>query len=109
MQFRMCKPSDSKIVTMPTNVPLNQWTHVLGTWSTENNGEAIIYTNGVVSVVGNLSTNAIETGYVWQIGRDLYSDPARRYYGYIDEEAIWKRRLNYREVLAVYQLGHGSD
>ncbi len=94
-----------------SQVPLNQWVHIVATRKVNENAK--VYYNGVlqpstsVSWNGSISYNSAEL----DVGRQL--DFSNRYFkGLIDEVAIYNRALTAEEIQQHYQNGlngHGYE
>ena len=84
-----------------TPVPLNQWTHVVGTY---DGVQSVVYMNGVLADARSCS------GPMSQGPNDLFlghmeNAADRDFDGLMDEVAIWPRALTSSEVAALYAAG----
>lgn len=83
------------------DAPLNEWTHVVGTW---NGAQAKIFINGTeeksvnVSGIGNTSTK-------FNIGAE---SSARQFLGQISNAKIYNRNLSENEIKLLYAQGAAS-
>ncbi|HEY5298986.1 MAG TPA: S8 family serine peptidase [Verrucomicrobiae bacterium] len=92
----------------PSLLPLNQWTHVAGTFD-GNTGIMRVYTNGVLAVeqqsderpFGDLDPNSSPNVVIGNINGNFDEN----FDGLIDEVSIYKRALSASEVAAIAQNG----
>lgn len=85
----------------PVPVPLNQWSHIVGTY---DGTEARVYVNGVLADARPVSGPMPAGTHDLFIGR-IETNPNRNFDGLIDEVAIWNRGLSSNEVAALYAVG----
>ena len=97
-------------------IPLNQWTHVVFTWNTQdfNASDGRIYVNGQdatydyseSSYGSSFALNDVSSE--WRIGNLLIPDMGstdKIFNGSMDEIAVYNRMLSAQEVDDLYQLG----
>lgn len=90
---RLTAPSRSEL-------PLNQWTHVAGTFNAANN-EFRIYINGVFDTAAvSASPPPANTDSLF-IGRQSFST----YWGMMDDIRVWNRNLSTSEIRSNYRTG----
>ena len=74
-----------------TDVPLNTWTHIAGTWD----GTTMrVYLNGMEDGSTSLSGSFISAGGNFNLGGDFPSVPGELMQGSIDEVRIWNQTLD---------------
>jgi hypothetical protein len=98
-------PANQLLVTLPTPIPTNAWTHVAGTY---DNASLKIYFNGVV--VGSLSVGAksvVNSSSNLRISGDDNSNV--HFHGLIDEPQVFNRALSDAEVLAIFNAGSAGQ
>ena len=86
-------------------IPLNQWTHIVGTY---NGNQNKIYVNG--QLAGTSNANIITNNFTntLVLGRHGHLNEQGRYWnGDMDEVGIWKRALNQNEISTLYNNGNG--
>ncbi|MBA7641265.1 hypothetical protein ES703_48941 [subsurface metagenome] len=84
-----------------TAVSVNEWTHVVGTFSNRN---MTIYKNGSFVTNGVLGTSTINTNNR-PLGIGAEGDGGMAFKGEIDEVAIHNRALSSEEIEQLYQIG----
>ncbi|WP_370088103.1 LamG-like jellyroll fold domain-containing protein [Ekhidna sp.] len=74
-----------------TDVPLNTWTHIAGTWD----GTTMrVYLNGVEDGTASLSGLLISAGGNFNLGGDFPTVPGELMQGSVDEVRIWNQTLD---------------
>lgn len=91
-----------------TTLPLNQWTHIVGTWDGQN---MRLYENGVeVSTSPQAKSGVLDAdGTALTIGTHATTPTDRRFPGRIDDARVYNRALSRAEVIALYKLGNDQD
>ncbi|MBI4895551.1 MAG: LamG domain-containing protein [Candidatus Aenigmarchaeota archaeon] len=90
-----------------TDIPLAQWTHVVGVYDGTN---LKIYINGVQSGSMTASGNPIALVSSITIGHNpAGNDPGRWFDGSIDRTKIYNRALSDSEIASAYQEGLGKQ
>jgi len=84
-----------------TAVSVNEWTHMVGTFS---DGNISIYKNGVFAANGVLGTSTINTNN-GSLGIGAEGDGGTPFNGIIDDVAIHNRALSSEEIEQLYQNG----
>jgi len=84
-----------------TAVSVNEWTHVVGTFS---DGNISIYKNGVFAANGVLGTSTINTNN-GSLGIGAEGDGGTPFNGIIDDVAIHNRALSSEEIQQLYENG----
>ena len=97
-----CMDSDGNpgnyVQTADNVIPLNSWTHVVGTW---DGSELRIYLNGTLNASKNYSVAV--TGSANNVFIGKYSGGVGNSFpGWIDEVQIYNRSLSAQQVLALY-------
>ena len=83
-------------------IPIGQWTHLVGTWD----GVSLsLYTNGVLNQQSALDTFAWDSGCSFSIGAGGSCGPDQYFHGLIDEVSVYDRALFPGEINAIYQAG----
>lgn len=86
-----------------TQLPLNQWTHVVCTW--ETGGQKKVYYNGVLKTSATAGANS-HTNTKATIGTSSTGDVApsgNEFKGYMSDYRIYRKALSIAEVLNLYQ------
>jgi len=102
LAFYLRGSSDTEYGYATTSVPLNEWTHIVGTFS---DGNINIYKNGAFAADGDLGTPAIHTNN-GLLGIGAEGDGGLPFKGIIDDVRIYERVLSEVEVGEIAILGH---
>ena len=92
---------DHRTVRSNLPIPVNEWTHVVGTWD----GNLMrLFINGVEQTETVAVTESINSGAgptrIGSLGDNVY-----RFNGLIDEVEIFSRALSAEEIVAIYDAG----
>ncbi len=96
--------NNNSAITSPTSVlPLNQWTHIAGTYD----GNALhLFANGQEVATGVIGSVAINDGGEIQIGHDARNAVGdRQWTGAIDEVDLFNRALSPSEIQSIFNAG----
>lgn len=106
--FRIETDGDNQTEILGNALPLNEWTHITGTWDSKN---MRLYENGVeVSASPVAKTGIIDAdGSPLSIGTHTNSPADRRFPGRIDDARVYDRVLSEAEITALYELGNNED
>jgi len=93
-------------VLTTNSVPLNQWTHVAGTYD----GSGLrVYLNGVLDASGayanGIFPGTIDLGIGGVVGAANPGDVISQFSGQIDEPSIYNRALSATEIQTIYNAG----
>lgn len=93
-------------VVSTTSVPINEWTHVAGTYD----GETLkVYVNGVLEDEGDYSDGIFpgenDMAIGGAVGGASPGDVICPFPGMIDEPALYGRALSHSEILSLYNAG----
>jgi len=94
----------------PTFDKNGTWHHVAVTWTAANEGETLVYKNGIL--VGSAVTNKtrpLQPNGVFMLGgkQECFggcADPSEAYYGLMDEVRIWNVALSRRQIAEFMSL-----
>ena len=90
--------------TGSTTLQANQWYHVVGLWDGSN---IQVYVNGIIDGTFSSTRNPKFGTTPLRIGA-RGDDTATRFYGLIDEVAIYNRALSANEIQAIYAAGNAG-
>ena len=100
LSFYVRNSSNSDVGYATAAVPLNEWTHVVGTFS---NGNIIIYKNGAFATDGYLGTSTIHSNND-PLGIGAEGDGGMPFKGRIDDVRIYDRVLSEAEAEELTEL-----
>ena len=103
-QVRAVRGNPAVTVTLG-NVPLNQWSHVVMTWTTETSGQGTVkgYLNG--NLIGEKTfTNSGSAAWFF-IGDQPHNTDNKEFLGSIDEVRFYDGALSTEEVKGIYDDG----
>jgi len=101
-KFQTYTDGTNDYVTGATDVPLNTWTHVAATRSSNN---AIVYVNGVSDATGTLDNDI--TGLDFTIGANPVSF-TEDFTGYICNVGVWSRALGIAEIKSIMNKNYSG-
>ena len=113
--FRLSNTTGTNYISKTTTANFftdNQW-HLLNcTYDGTSTVTGMkIYVDGVLITsttnAGTLTATIVQGGNIVSIGNDL--NITKRFYGTLDEVAIWNKALSQAEVTALYNNNHGLD
>ena len=96
--FGMQNLSTSVVLVSQDSIPLNNWTHIVGTY---NGSQMKLYKNGILKGTINTNISLINSTEPFYIGKELNSG-GRFFNGQIDDVALWNRPLTECEVKKLY-------
>ncbi len=98
-----CYNGGYKIATTNSAIPLNEWTHVVGTIKSNETGGVKIYVNGEVQAITDTTTACGSYGSLY-LGAYIW--PISNYYnGVMDDVRVYNRNLSASEVKQLYNSG----
>ena len=96
--------------TYSTALPLGEWHHLVGVYSTSGTTNAKLYIDGVLQATsGTYTTNLVTSGTTGNVGSYFSTAAGYDMNGSIDDLRIWKNvALTSSDVLALYNGGRGQ-